>query len=197
MATNATRHNSDNCAAPDTTPSGAVSADPLLPDPAQLAGLGSVSADYRHNTKQVSPADGLALPGGYLKWYDIHRDDDAIPTDTRDQARDFLRGEASLGRLALHDELGFVILHRCGEDMYYLIACTWRNDNEMWQTAYGRQGDDVFALVDHPDTHRATQCVWELAATAHERLAWIRYLGSDRDEAAKRAYLADVLTGPA
>jgi hypothetical protein len=36
-----------------------------------------------------------------------------------------------------------------------------------------------------------------MAATVHERLAWIRYLRSDRDEAAKRAYLADVFTGPA
>ncbi|HEX5405340.1 MAG TPA: hypothetical protein VFX16_23940 [Pseudonocardiaceae bacterium] len=195
MATNATRHNSDN--PPDTTVSGAVSADPLLPDPTQLAALGNVSTGYRHIGKQVSPADGLALPGGYLKWYDIHRDDAAIPTDTRDQARDFLRAEASAGRLDLRDELGFVILHRCGEDFYYLLACTFRNDNEMWQTGYGRQGDDAFALVNHDGTHRATQCVWELAATSHERLAWTRYLRSERDEAAKRAYLADVFTGAA
>jgi hypothetical protein len=197
MATNATRHNSENPAAPDTTAPGAVSADPLLPDSAQLAGLGNVSADYRHTAKQVSPADGLALPGGYLKWYDIHRDDTTVPTDTRDQARDFLRSEASAGRLDLHDELGFVILHRCGEDFYYLLACTWRNDNEMWQTGYGRQGDEAFALVEHDGNHRATQCVWELAATVHERLAWTRFLLSERDEPAKRAYLSDVFTGPA
>lgn len=171
--------------------------DPLLPDPAQLASLGNVSGDYRHVAKQVTPADGLAVPGAYLKWYDVHRDDARVPTGTRDAARDFLRGEASAGRLALRDELGFVILHRCGADLYYLIACTWRNDNEMWQTVYQRVGDDVFTRVPHDDTHQAVQCVWELGATGHERVAWSRYLRSGRDESAKRGYLADVFVGEA
>lgn len=171
--------------------------DPLLPDPEQLARLGNVSGDYWHLPKQITPADGLALPGGYLKWYDVHRDDARIAVGTRDQARDFLRGEASSGRLELRDELGFVILHRCGPDFYYLIACTWRNDNEMWQSVYQRAGDDAFAPVPRGGEHQAVQCVWELGATGHERLAWARYLRSARDEAAKRHYLVDVYTGAA
>jgi hypothetical protein len=186
MADNATLHD------------GPVRADPLLPDPAELAKLGNPPEGYRHRPKHVEPADGLALPGGYLKWYDVYADDDVIPLETRDQARDYLRGEASTGGLNLPGELGYVILHRCGADGYFLIACTWRNANEMWQSVYWREGDDAFAPVSRePGEHLATQCVWELAATVHERLAWIRYLRSDHDEQAKRTYLADQYTGEA
>lgn len=181
----------------DPTMPAAGLADPLLPDSDQLARLGAVSAHYRHHAKQVDPAEGIALPGGFLKWYDVHDPDAPIRPETQYQARDLLRGEASAGRLRLRDELGFVVLHRCGADTYYLIACTWRHDNELWQTAYSRTGDDAFTLVDHPDRHHAVQCVWELAPTCHERQAWIRYLRSDRDEAAKRAYLLDVHAGEA
>ncbi|HEX4700524.1 MAG TPA: hypothetical protein VH352_00210 [Pseudonocardiaceae bacterium] len=175
-----------------------MSTDTVHPDMAQLAGLGNIPTNYRHGPKQVcGEASGLALPGGYLKWYDIYRDDAGMPAGTRTQARDFLRGEAAAHRLDLHDELGFVILHRCGESFYFLLVCTWRNQNEMWQTAYSRAGDDAFALVQRPGDHLATQCVWELGATMHERLAWSRYLCSERDGTAKRAYLADKFSGPA
>jgi hypothetical protein len=166
------------------------------PDVTQLAGLGNVPVGYRHHDKLVEPAADLALPGGYLKWYDIHGPDAAIPSGTREQARDFLRGEATARRLDLHDELGFVLLHRCGESFYFLIVCTWRNHNEMWQTVYGRDADDAFAPIPHDAPHLATQCVWELGPTSHERVAWIRYLRSDRDDTAKRAYLADRFSGP-
>lgn len=170
---------------------------PAYPDTAQLAGLGNVADSYRHEPKQVSPGGGLALPGGYLKWYDIHHPDATIPFNTRDQARDFLRGEAAAGHLELNGELGFALLHHCRDDFYFLIACTWRNDNEMWQTVYERAGDTAFACHARPEGHSAAQCVWELGATGHERLAWTRYLRSPRDEAAKRTYLADVFEGPA
>lgn len=193
MANHATRPP----AASATTPPDAVPADPLLPDATQLAALGNVAADYEHVTKQVRPAGGLAVPGAYLKWYDVLPTDAVIPGDTRDQARDYLRGEASAGRLQVRDELGFVILHRCGADTYFLIVCTWRNTNEMWETLYVRSGDAAFGPVGAEGGHRPVQCVWELAATSHERVAWSRYLRSERDEQAKRAYLADVFTGSA
>lgn len=164
-------------------------------DMAQLANLGNIPSEYRHSQKLVRPSTDIALPGGYLKWYDVHRADVEIPYSVREHARDFLRSDATTGRLALRDELGFVILHRCGESFYYLLVCTWRNQNELWQTAYSRSGDEPFALVKRTDEHLAVQCVWELGATAHERLAWSRYLASDRDEAAKRTYLADRFTG--
>jgi len=37
--------------------------------------------------------------------------------------------------------LGFVILHRCEEDFYFLIVCTWRNSNELWQTVLYKDGE--------------------------------------------------------
>lgn len=188
----------DIAAGSTTRHEGPGPADPLLPDPTELARLGNPPEDYRHRPKQVEPGDGLALPGGYLKWYDVHHVDDVIPMQTRDQARDYLRGAASTGHLDLRGELGFVLLHRCDGDTYFLIACTWRNANEMWQSVYWRVGDEAFAPLPREEgDHLATQCVWELAATAHERLAWSRYLCSARDEPAKRAYLADQYTGQA
>ena len=36
-------------------------------------------------------------------------------------------------------------------------------------------------------SHRGTYCVWELGPIWHERHAWVRYLLSQRNEAAKRA----------
>jgi hypothetical protein len=169
--------------------------EPAYPDSAQLAALGNVPGDYRHHPKQVSPASGLALPGGFLKWYDIHDPDAAIGPITRDQARDFLRGEAAAGRLDLRDELGFALLHRCSGDVYFLVACTWRHHNELWQTVYERDADGAFTPHPRGGGHAATQCVWELTATGHERQAWKRYLDSRRDEPAKRSYLADVFAG--
>jgi hypothetical protein len=190
MSTNATRRDTATPAAAD-----GVVTDPFLPDSGQLADLGNMPDGYGHYAKLVTPAGGLALPGGYLKWYEIHREDADIPPDTREQARDFLRAEASAGRLDLRDELGFVLLHRCGEDFYFLAPCTWRNQNEMWQTVYQRSGDGPFELSAPDGDHQPVQCVWELGATGHERLAWSRYLRSQRDETAKRAYLADVFSG--
>src|ERR1700742_2920623 len=106
----------DPAGLPESPQAESPQAEPPLPDSAQLAGLGNVTADYRHYAKQVEPAEGIALPGGFLKWYDVHAPDAPIRPETQDQARDFLRGEAAADRLRLHDELGFVILHRCGDD---------------------------------------------------------------------------------
>ena len=41
----------------------------------------------------------------------------------------------------------------------------------------------------------ATYCVRELGPVWHERNAWVRFLSSPRDDAAKQAYLADRLSG--
>jgi hypothetical protein len=181
---------------PVSPPAGAGAVDPFLPDSTQLAALGNVPGSYRHVPKVVTPGAGLAVPGAYLKWYDISREDAEIPPGTREAARDYLRSEASTGGLDLRDELGFVLLHRCGEAFYYLIVCTWREHNEMWQTTYRRDGDDPFGpQAPGEQRHRAIQCVWELGVTAHERVAWSTYLRSARDEPAKRAYLADVYSG--
>src|SRR5207302_1780463 len=95
-----------------------------LPD---LSELGNIPAEYRHITKLISPADGLALPNAYLKWYEVRRPEAEIPAGAQADAREFLQSEAAAGRLDLRGELGFVIHHLCGESFYFLIVCSWRN----------------------------------------------------------------------
>jgi hypothetical protein len=95
--------------------------------------------------------------------------------------------------------LGFVILHRCGEGFYFLIVCTWRGSNEVWQTVFYKDGEAMadFALFPRDGDHKPTLCVWELVPVWHEQGAWVRFLTSPRDEAAAEAWLADRFAGPA
>lgn len=165
---------------------------PPYPDAAQLAGLGDVPGEFRYTPRHATASGGLALPRGYLKWYDIHEPNTPVPFNTRDQARDFLRGEAAAGELELGGGLGFAVLHQSAPEAYELLACTWREGDQLWQAAYRRDGDGAFTDRGAPGM---VQCVGELAVTCHERLAWSHYLASGRDEDAKRAYLADVLDG--
>ena len=71
------------------------------------------------------------------------------------------------------------------------LLSTWRNDNELWESVWAKDGDEDLAFRPWPieETHRPTFCVWELGAVWHEQQAWSRYLRSQRDEAAKQDYL--------
>ncbi len=164
-----------------------------LPD---LTELGNIPADYSHIHKLITPSDGLALPSAYLKWYEVRRPEVEIPDGLREDAREFLRAEVAAGTLNIDGELGFVIHHLCGESFYFLIVCTWRNQNEMWETLYGQDmaTGGGYRLVPQ-GSHLEVICVWELGAVLHEQQAWSRYLRSARDEQAKRDYLEDRFTG--
>jgi hypothetical protein len=93
--------------------------------------------------------------------------------------------------------LGFVVLHRCGDDFYFLLVCTWRNENELWETVYAKHGPNSpnFQIFPFDGLHRGTFCVWELGAVWHEQQAWGRYLISNKDENAKQTYLRDSYDG--
>jgi hypothetical protein len=52
-----------------------------------------------------------------------------------------------------------------------------------------------YVPVAFETSHRGTFCVWELGAIWHERDAWVRFLSSKRDAAAKLAYLNDRFSG--
>ena len=73
--------------------------------------------------------------------------------------------------------------------------CTWRDNNEMWETTYVKdtRRDDPFGPTAQT-THRGVICVWEFGAVAHEHQAWTRYLRSNRDTAAKRTYTETLCT---
>jgi len=150
-----------------------------------------VDLGYRHLGKVVEPAP-TGLPGlnPGLKWYEL-RSPDATIDDVRAEALAILAAEPGNEP----DDLGFVILHRCGEAFFYLLDCRWRNNNELWQTAYTKDGDARFELVV-PGPTKATFCVWELGAVSYESQAWSAYLRSPRDDAARAAYLADRFSGP-
>jgi hypothetical protein len=159
-----------------------------------LDDLATIPEDYRHVEKRIVPADDLPLPKARLKWYDVCLAERVVPDQIRNEARDFLRAEAEAGRVEFRGEFGYALLHLDGE-AYFLLVCVWRNINEMWQVLYGRD-DNGFHLYRAKDgALKATQNIFELDATAHERRAWSRYLASARDADAKRAYLADLCTG--
>ena len=156
-----------------------------------------VDASYRHSPKEVAPREGLALGKSRLKWYDIAAPDRPVPSVIADMAIGYLQAEHQSGRLELGDELGFVLLHRCGEDFYFLILCTWRGSNELWETVYYKQDDATpgFSLFPRENRHKGTYCVWKMGAVWHETKAWKEYLLSSRDNVAEERYLGDVFAG--
>jgi len=107
----------------------------------------SAVTEYRHIAKLIDPAPSLALGDAILKWYDIAPEGEPVPAEIRQLARDGLEQAEAAGALDLSGDLGFVILHRCGESFYFLIASTWRNNNEVWETVWAKNGDgeDAFS----------------------------------------------------
>lgn len=155
--------------------------------------IGGVENSYRHRSKLIVPGELLVLPSARLKWYDIHPSENPVDPGVRDRAHRFLASEVAAGRLRLSDDLGFVLLHRCGESFYFLLVSVWRGNNELWETVYTCDGGE-FAPVEGGHT-RATFCVWELGAVWHEQQAWSRFLYSARDEPALTGWLADRYAG--
>jgi hypothetical protein len=160
-----------------------------------LAAFGNVVPDgYLYYDKLIRPGAALSLPRAYLKWYDLYPESDPITPEQDAECRAFLTEE--IERLKLQQELGFVILHRAGSYLLILLT-TWRNTNEMWEAVYAKQvgSADAYETVPGDGKMRGTYCVWELMAVWHERHAWVRFLSSARDEAAKQAYINDLFTG--
>jgi hypothetical protein len=156
----------------------------------------AVTPEYRHVEKIATAEPSLALGDAILKWYDIAPEEAPVPLAIRALARRNLRDASHDGVLGDLGDLGFVILHRCGDSFYFLLVSTWRNENELWETVWAKNGDDVFFRPWPIDgAHRPTFCVWELGAVSHEREAWARFLCSAREEASKHAYLRDCYSG--
>jgi len=153
-----------------------------------------VDSKYQHTSKQVTPGEALETPRAVLKWYAVAPEDRSVPDEITQLARAYLVKtplEAS--------GLGFVVLHRCGNDFYFLLVCTWRGSNEVWETVLYKDGEAMtsFALFPRQQIHKPTFCVWELAPVWYEQQLWIHFLDSARDEAAAQVWLGDQYTGPA
>lgn len=153
--------------------------------------MDSVREDYVH-TRKIAEARHLAAltPGIELKWYNIFPPLAGVARQAEAEARDFLQAEAKAGRLAIDTELGFVILHQLTSGARLLLVCTWRSNNELWESVYVSEPAG-FAPLPSGDPHKGTFCVWEMGAVLHERQAWTRYLFSPRDQQARQEYLTD------
>lgn len=149
----------------------------------------AVDGGYLHYAKIAEPTAGIPSRPG-LKWYEIRSAQGKVDADVRTQAQSILATDPEFTT----DDVGFVEIHLCGESFYFLLVCRWRNNNELWETAYTKDGQADFELMEGGAT-RATFCVWELGVVCHERQAWITYLKSSRDSAALAAYLDDRFTG--
>ena len=152
-----------------------------------------VRFDYEHVFKRIESGETVAAGGAVLKWYDIAPASAPVPPAIRELARQAL----DQVELDLAGELGFVILHRCGESFYFLIVSTWRNDNELWESVWAKDGEEASAFESWPipPDHRPRFCDWELGAVCHEQRSWSRYLRGGRDAKAKEAYLGDAYAG--
>ena len=160
-----------------------------------LERLGNVIPEgYEYREKLITPEEGLSLPTAYLKWYNLYPPETKITEEQMAESRAFLA--TAVEQLKLKDELGFVILHRAGSYLL-LMLMTWRNTNEIWEAVYAKDLTQAggYTETKFENNHRGTFCVWELGAVWHERHAWVRFIKSKRDEAAKLAYINDLFTG--
>lgn len=153
-----------------------------------------VEEEYRHVTKAVRPMPPLSESEVLLKWYSLAVEERRHSDAEIAEAQAFILAEARDGRLGVVDEVGFVVQHRiAAADVFYV--CSWRGNNELWETHYVRTLDTgMFEMASH-GTRFPTFCVWVLAIVDHESRAWSRYLRSPRDAAARDAYVADQLSG--
>jgi len=152
---------------------------------------------YRHQPKEVTPRTQLDVPGAWLKWYNLAPEAQPVPDEIEQRARRFLVAQAEAKTLGFDSELGFVILHRCGEAFYFLLVSTWRGSNELWETIFYKENEAMkdFGLYTFKGAHRGTFCVWELGAVAHEKDAWVKFLESARTGSDRQKYLASSFRG--
>jgi hypothetical protein len=153
-----------------------------------------IDAQYRHAPKKCTPGDDVEISGTTLKWYAVHPETQPVPEEITWLARTYLNREPIEAK-----GLGFVILHRCGKDFYFLIVNTWRNNNELWESVFYKDGDAMadFAPFPREAFHKPTFCVWEMAPVFYEQKAWERFLKSARDEPAALTWLNDRYSGEA
>jgi hypothetical protein len=156
-----------------------------------------VAKDYRHYPKVIAACEPLNAGNAQLKWYNLARAEDGVPQNIERMARAFLTAEANGGRVGVDRELGFVVLHRCGSDFYFLLLSTWRGSNELWETIFYKANSLMpgFAEYTFDSRHRGTFCVWELGAVGHEQKAWARFLRSERTLQDEERYLGETFAG--
>lgn len=161
-----------------------------------LTELGAVPPAYRHEWRVATPQTPLALPNAVFKWHHVHREGASIPKAMDAEARSVVAEAMAGGAWDPSYGLNFALLHLSTAHAF-LIAGVWRGHQELWARHYVKTlaGSAAFARIDVTGQDAPLACVWEMGVICHERLAWSRYLFSDRTEVDKRAWLEDVYQG--
>jgi hypothetical protein len=142
-------------------------------------------------SKYAQPKGIFTVGKTKFKWYDLADDPAEIsPQDIHNAQLCVEYAEEDFQNI---DDLGFIIMHRCGKN-YLLLVCTWRSENELWESVY-YDGSGNFEIWDRNKTHLPTYCVWEMGIVYHESQSWKKYLGSGREENDKEKYLNDFFEG--
>ncbi|MDP9960259.1 hypothetical protein [Chryseobacterium lathyri] len=142
-------------------------------------------------SKYASSKGIFVLGKTRFKWYNLAEDPSTV------SAQDILNAKTCIKNaeesFQNKDDLGFVIMHRCGEH-YLLLVCTWRSENELWESVY-YDGSGKFEVWDRDKIHLPTYCVWEMGIVYHESISWKKFLGTDRTETQQQNYLDDLFEG--
>ncbi|UWX60841.1 hypothetical protein N0B40_00920 [Chryseobacterium oranimense] len=145
----------------------------------------------KYPSKFATPKDIFTLGRTRFKWYNLAEDPAVI------FPQDIINAKACIENADENfqdkDDLGFVIMHRCGEN-YLLLVCTWRSENELWESVY-YDGSGTFEVWDRKNIHIPTYCVWEMGIVYHESKAWKKFLGTDLTEMHQQNYLNDLFEG--
>lgn len=142
-------------------------------------------------SKYASPKGVFTVGKTRFKWYHLAKDLENIVQEDIDSAKTCIENAAE--SFQNRDDLGFVIMHRCGEN-YLLLVCTWRSENELWESVY-YDGSGTFEVWDRNKIHLPTYCVWEMGIVYYESKAWKQFLGTDREESSRQDYLNDFFEG--
>lgn len=104
-------------------------------------------------SKYAQPKGIFTIGKTKFKWYDLASDPSEVSRQDIDNAQ--LCIENAEENFKNIDDLGFVIMHRCGEN-YLLLVCTWRSENELWESVYydgpenlkyGKETKPIFQLT--------------------------------------------------
>jgi hypothetical protein len=158
--------------------------------------FGNVPVTYQHEWRVAEPREPLLLPNALFKWYHVYRAGVTVPAEMDADARAVIADAMAGGKWTPAYGLNFALIH-LSTTHTFLIAGVWRGHQELWERIYAKElaTADPFTRIDTTGEDTPGACVWEYGVICHERMAWIRYLFSDRTEAAKRAWLADTYTG--
>jgi hypothetical protein len=170
-----------------------MTAAPPIPS---LANLGNVPHTYKHEWRVATPREPIILPNTIFKWYHVHRQGVPVPPEMDAEAQAILIDAATNSPWTPEYGLNFAMLH-VSTAHAFLITSVWRGHQEMWHRAYVKDlsTNSPFTRIDLAGEDAPILCVWEMGVTFHERMAWHRYLFSDRTETDKHTWLHDTYTG--